>query len=114
MQPPATAWTPEPSGGAEFSGPAGRGRRIGRPVVLGTVLLALLVSYAGGWRRFWRGFRILGWAAPLILVPYIVINVPADTSGLAMYPPRQGPANCNPSLLPLPRAHGGRGGENSK
>ena len=76
MQPPATAWTPEPSGGPS-SGPR-TGRRIAA-VVLGTVLLALLVSYAGLAPVLAR-FRILGWAAPLILVPYIVINV-LDTSG---------------------------------
>src|SRR5205823_3483883 len=58
MQPPATAWTPEPSGGPS-SGPR-TGRRIAA-VVLGTVLLALLVSYAGLAPVLAR-FRILGWA----------------------------------------------------
>jgi len=76
MRPPTRAWTPEPSAGPS-SGPR-TGRWIAA-VVLGTVLLALLVSYAGLAPVLAR-FRILGWAAPLILVPYIVINV-LDTSG---------------------------------
>src|SRR5262249_57566403 len=72
--PPATAWTPEPS--------AGSGARTGRRVaaiVLGTVLLGLLVSYAGLAPVLAR-FRALGWAAPLVLLPYFVINI-LDTNG---------------------------------
>src|SRR5262249_56698787 len=72
--PPATTWTPEPS--------AGSGARTARRVaaiVLGTMLLGLLVSYAGLAPVLAR-FRALGWAAPLVLLPYFVINI-LDTNG---------------------------------
>ncbi|HYV57861.1 MAG TPA: flippase-like domain-containing protein [Candidatus Nitrosopolaris sp.] len=74
MPPPATAWTPEPSPGSS----ARTGRRVAA-IVLGTVLLALLVSYAGLTPVLAR-FRALGWAAPLVLLPYLVINI-LDTNG---------------------------------
>src|SRR5262249_19378208 len=74
MPPPATASTPEPSPGS-----SARTRRRVAAMVLGTVLLALLVSYAGLTPVLAR-FRALGWAAPLVLLPYFVINI-RDTSG---------------------------------
>src|SRR5437899_8287788 len=76
MQPSAPAWMPEPSAGP--SPGARTGRRIAA-VLLGTVLLALLVSYAGLTPVLAR-FQALGWAAPLVLLPYTVINV-LDTNG---------------------------------
>ena len=48
-------------------------------VLAGALLLVLLVSYAGIGPVLDR-LRLLGWRAPLILLPYIVINV-LDTFG---------------------------------
>ena len=57
---------------------AGRGRRAAA-LAVGALLLALLVYYAGLGPILER-LRAIGWSAPLILIPYLAVNV-FDTIG---------------------------------
>jgi putative membrane protein len=77
MPPRAGARRAEPVPAARPA-PARRARTV-VAVVVGALLLALLVSWAGVGPVLAR-LGTLGWAAPLILVPYAVVNV-LDTFG---------------------------------
>jgi putative membrane protein len=78
MRPPAEAQRAEPIAGPSASLRARRGRTLAAAAV-GALLLALLVSYAGLGDVLGR-LRVLGWGAPLVLVPYAIVNV-LDTIG---------------------------------
>src|SRR5919201_3122647 len=78
MQQLAGAGPPEPPPALVPSAGARRGRHLAA-IVLGGLLLGLLVSYAGLGPIIDR-LRTLGWSAPLILVPYLIVNV-LDTFG---------------------------------
>jgi putative membrane protein len=80
-----------------------RARRVAA-VVVGTLVIALLVYYAGFGQVLFR-LRALGWAAPLIFVPYLVINV-LDTYGWRCTLPRALVARVPFSALYLARMAG--------
>ena len=85
MWPPAGAEQAEP---VTEAAPA-RSRRRGRQALafgVGAVLLALVVYYAG-LGQIVRRLQELGWRAPLVLVPYLIVNI-FDTTGWRRTLPR--------------------------
>jgi putative membrane protein len=85
MWPPAGAEQAEP---VTEVAPARRPRR-GRQAVafgVGALLLALVVYYAG-LGQIVRRLQELGWRAPLVLVPYLIVNI-FDTTGWRRTLPR--------------------------
>jgi glycosyltransferase 2 family protein len=77
MQPRTGAEPADPPSPAAAAG-ARRGRRLAA-MVLGGIVLALLIYWAGA-AQVLDDLRGLGWTAPLILLPYLAVNV-LDTLG---------------------------------
>jgi glycosyltransferase 2 family protein len=85
MWPPAGAEQAEP---VTAAAPVSRPRR-GRQAVafgVGALLLAFVVYYAG-LGQIVRRLQELGWRAPLVLVPYLIVNI-FDTTGWRRTLPR--------------------------